>query len=136
MLLLELHALTQATCSYVLLLSSIAVTPLYIYTYTPAAYSDLLHILSLNTQLMSSSDQENKSNQSEEVMDVEVVDQGPPCPQANHDAEPDTEEERTLTDHLNKKLLQAFLQRIESGTMQLPEGAQGTAEEGDEFNDD
>lgn len=85
---------------------------------------------------MSSSDQENKSNQSEEVMDVEVVDQGPPCPQANHDAEPDTEEERTLTDHLNKKLLQAFLQRIESGTMQLPEGAQGTTEEGDEFNDD
>lgn len=85
---------------------------------------------------MSSSDQENKSNQSEEVMDVEVVDQGPPCHQANHDAEPDTEEERTLTDHLNKKLLQAFLQRIESGTMQLPEGAQGTTEEGDEFNDD
>lgn len=84
---------------------------------------------------MSSSEQENKSNQSEEVMDVEVVDRGPPCPQANHDAEPDTEEERTLTDHLNKKLLQAFLQRIESGTMQLPEGAQGTVEEENEFDD-
>ena len=41
---------------------------------------------------MSSSDQENKSNQSEEVIDVHVVDQGPPCPQANHNAEPDTEE--------------------------------------------
>ena len=30
--------------------------------------------------------------------------------------EPEKEEERTLTDHLNKKLLESFLSRIDAGT--------------------
>ena len=32
------------------------------------------------------------------------------------------EEDRTLTDHLNKKLLQSFLARLEDGSMQFPAG--------------
>ena len=35
------------------------------------------------------------------------------------------EEERTLTDHLNKRLLESFLARLDSGSMQLPPGARG-----------
>ena len=31
--------------------------------------------------------------------------------------EPGQEEERTLTDHLNKKLLESFLERLDSGNM-------------------
>ena len=48
------------------------------------------------------------------------------------------EEERTLTDHLNKKLLESFLARLDSGNMQLPPGARGSdpvEEEDDDFED-
>lgn len=42
------------------------------------------------------------------------------------DLEPEPqEEERTLTDHLNKRLLESFLARLDSGSMQLPPGARG-----------
>jgi len=39
----------------------------------------------------------------------------------NGDAAPVSgEEERTLTDHLNKKLLQSFLDRMDAGTASIP----------------
>ena len=54
------------------------------------------------------------------------------------DPEPQ-EEERTLTDHLNKRLLESFLARLDSGSMQLPPGARGAdppeEEDGQEFED-
>ena len=49
------------------------------------------------------------------------------------------EEERTLTDHLNKRLLESFLARLESGSMQLPPGARATdpvEEDSDDFEDE
>ena len=51
--------------------------------------------------------------------------------------EPQQEEERTLTDHLNKKLLESFLERLDSGSMQLPPGARGAdpPEEEDDFDE-
>ena len=49
------------------------------------------------------------------------------------------EEERTLTDHLNKRLLESFLARLDSGGMQLPPGARGAdppeEDDGQEFED-
>ena len=55
------------------------------------------------------------------------------------DPEPQEEEERTLTDHLNKRLLESFLARLDSGSMQLPPGARGAdppeEEDGQEFED-
>ena len=47
------------------------------------------------------------------------------------------EEERTLTDHLNRKLLSSFLSKLDSGAIQFPAGVQGPAveEEEDEFKD-
>ena len=48
------------------------------------------------------------------------------------------EEERTLTDHLNKRLLESFLARLDSGSMQLPPGARATdpvEEDCDDFED-
>jgi hypothetical protein len=55
------------------------------------------------------------------------------------DPEPQEEEERTLTDHLNKRLLESFLARLDSGSMQLPQGARGAdppeEEDGQEFED-
>ena len=54
------------------------------------------------------------------------------------EAEPQ-EEERTLTDHLNKRLLESFLARLDSGSMQLPPGARGSdppeEEDVEEFED-
>lgn len=49
------------------------------------------------------------------------------------------EEERTLTDHLNKRLLESFLARLESGSMQLPPGARASdpvEEDSDDFEDE
>ena len=49
------------------------------------------------------------------------------------------EEERTLTDHLNKRLLESFLARLDSGSMQVPPGARGSdppeEEDMEEFED-
>ena len=40
------------------------------------------------------------------------------------DEEAAKEEERTLTDHLNKKLLSSFLARLDSGDVQFPSNGQ------------
>lgn len=50
------------------------------------------------------------------------------------------EEEKTLTDHLNKKLLSSFLSRLESGNFQFPsvqtqQQATENGEEEQEFED-
>lgn len=51
------------------------------------------------------------------------------------DEEPAEEErERTLTDHLNRKLLESFLNRLESGDMNFPPGTEGAQDE-EEWND-
>ena len=52
------------------------------------------------------------------------------------EAEPVQEEERTLTDHLNKRLLESFLARLDSGSMQLPPGARATDSVEEENSDD
>ena len=45
-------------------------------------------------------------------------------------AEPQPQErEITLTDHLNKKLLQSFLTRLDAGRMDLPPGVGDASEE-------
>ena len=44
------------------------------------------------------------------------------------------ERERTLTDHLNKKLLESFLNRLDMGDMKFPPGMEGAKEE-EEWND-
>ena len=80
--------------------------------------------------------QESEENQSEEAANVDVVQQGPPGPQAIPEPEPEPEVEKTLTDHLNKKLLQSFMQRLESGNMQFPQGVQEPMEEEGEFEDE
>ena len=44
-------------------------------------------------------------------------------PEVNGDQqEAEPEEERTLTDHLNKKLLESFLNELDSGDVQFPPG--------------
>ena len=40
----------------------------------------------------------------------------------DNDVDGPREEDRTLTDHLNKKLLQSFLARLEDGSVQFPAG--------------
>ena len=45
------------------------------------------------------------------------------------------EEERTLTDHLNKKLLESFLNRLEEGSMSFPDTNQENSEEDNDFED-
>ena len=48
------------------------------------------------------------------------------------------EEEKTLTDHLNKKLLQSFLERMDAGTAAippLPDSTQDQDEERQDFED-
>lgn len=45
------------------------------------------------------------------------------------------QEERTLTDHLNKKLLESFLKNLDDGTVSFPDSSQGNLEEqGNDFN--
>lgn len=45
-------------------------------------------------------------------------------------AEPQPPEvEKTLTDHLNKRLLESFLNRLDSGSMDLPPGGRRPPEE-------
>ena len=48
--------------------------------------------------------------------------------------EPPQEEERTLTDHLNKKLLESFLTRLQQGTIELPQKTDEDSDE-DAFSD-
>lgn len=45
---------------------------------------------------------------------------------SHSDEEEPREEERTLTDHLNKRLLESFLARLDSGSMELPPGVRGS----------
>lgn len=40
----------------------------------------------------------------------------------NGELEDGQREEKTLTDHLNKKLLESFLTRLQDGSMQFPGG--------------
>ena len=42
---------------------------------------------------------------------------------------PPQEREKTLTDHLNKKLLQSFLGRLDTGQIDLPPGAVSTTQD-------
>ena len=44
-------------------------------------------------------------------------------------------EERTLTDHLNKKLLESFLNRLDDGTITFPDVSQRNLEEENDFED-
>lgn len=46
------------------------------------------------------------------------------------------EEERTLTDHLNKKLLESFLSRMDAGTTGFPNLPQSPPKEQVEENED
>lgn len=43
------------------------------------------------------------------------------------------EEEKTLTDHLNKRLLESFLGRLEQGTFQVPVSTTEENEDDDSF---
>ena len=63
----------------------------------------------------------------ERVADEQERDSGDPNLQP---AEPQPQErEITLTDHLNKKLLQSFLTRLDAGRMDLPPGIGAASEE-------
>jgi hypothetical protein len=53
---------------------------------------------------LSSGDETETSSESSEVLPVEE----------------EKEEERTLTDHLNKRLLESFLNRLDSGSIPAP----------------
>lgn len=48
------------------------------------------------------------------------------------------QEERTLTDHLNKRLLQSFLNRLEEGSVAVPSNTSSNEEKEDsnEFDDE
>lgn len=48
---------------------------------------------------------------------------------------PPQEQEKTLTDHLNKKLLESLLNRLETGRMDLPPGTVSAPNE-DNWDDD
>ena len=68
---------------------------------------------------MSTTEREESSN-SESV----VSNQKPEMPSGEtHSENCVKEEERTLTDHLNKKLLQSFLARVDSGAQVIPHSA-------------
>ena len=60
-----------------------------------------------------------------EVVDLNMMPAEPPA----------QEQEKTLTDHLNKKLLQSFLDRLETGRVDLPPEARGPSQEGDGWED-
>lgn len=49
---------------------------------------------------------------------------------------PPQEQEKTLTDHLNKKLLESFLNRLETGRMDLPSGSTSAPNEAKDNWDD
>ena len=49
---------------------------------------------------------------------------------------PSQEQEKTLTDHLNKRLLESFLNRLDTGGVELPPGAQHRTEENEESWED
>ena len=44
---------------------------------------------------------------------------------------PPQEQEKTLTDHLNKRLLQSFLDRLDAGGVDLPSEAGGASRDDD-----
>ena len=48
---------------------------------------------------------------------------------------PPQEQEKTLTDHLNKRLLASFLNRLDNGQVDLPAGASGPPREENEWED-
>ncbi len=87
--------------------------------------------------MMDSGSSENQ----EEMVPVEAgVDQAqqdiPPQALAEQEPDPQPEVEKTLTDHLNKKLLESFLGKLDSGVIQFPPGAHNPEEaESDEFED-
>ena len=89
----------------------------------------------------SSSSEGGQEQQQQAVEQNGPAQQEPPVPVNGEvgagEPEPQQEEERTLTDHLNKKLLESFLARLDSGSMQLPPGARGAdpPEEEDDFDD-
>ena len=72
---------------------------------------------------MSNSQEENAPMEANHV-DVVMAGEGGP----GEPAEEQPEEEKTLTDHLNKKLLESFLTRLESGGEGLPSTAAGVAD--------
>ncbi len=45
------------------------------------------------------------------------------------------EQERTLTDHLNKKLLESFLSRLDSGNIQFPQASAEEEGQAGEFDE-
>lgn len=49
--------------------------------------------------------------------------------------EPKPEHERTLTDHLNKKLLESFLSRLDTGSMTFPDQTNSEQELEEDFED-
>ena len=49
--------------------------------------------------------------------------------------EPEPEHERTLTDHLNKKLLESFLSRLDTGNMTFPDQTKNEQELEEDFDD-
>ena len=66
----------------------------------------------------------DRHNQQEEPVDLNMQ---PAEPQPK-------EQEKTLTDHLNKRLLESFLGRLDAGGMGLPQGAVGHVPEEKEDN--
>ena len=87
-----------------------------------------------------SNDSEGGEAQQQEVVNHHEVEGGQGDPGAGTEGlggEPEPqEEERTLTDHLNKKLLQSFLDRLESGNMQFPPQAQPAVEQEEDWEND
>ncbi len=78
----------------------------------------------------------NTTPSSEEPMQTEEVPTQPREIVEAEEDEPRPEEERNLTDHLNKRLLESFLTRLDSGAMQFPPATAGKQEDSDgEFED-
>lgn len=68
---------------------------------------------------------ENNGDGAAEPVDLNMV---PAEPQSQ-------EQEKSLTDHLNKKLLESFLNRLDTGRVDLPSGAGGASQEEDGWDD-
>ena len=77
---------------------------------------------------------ENSQPQDQEIV-MEVADPPAGVPVSGSGEPEPQEEERTLTDHLNKKLLSSFLRKLDSGAVQFPAGVHDPAaeEEEDDF---
>ena len=57
------------------------------------------------------------SSEDETPLDTQAV------PTNGDELEPPKEEERTLTDHLNKRLLESFLTRLQEGSVAMPQNS-------------